>query len=267
MERSAARRPPLSLVVTTFNNVTTIENCISSAPFADEVLVLDSFSTDGTDRVAERLGARVVREPFRGYGPQKQRAIDLARHDRVLLLDADEALTPQLADEIRAVLQQPATDFGPFRLRREEWLYWRWPARGTGLTDHLRLFDRRRVSMGTHPVHAAPECAEPATVLRGRLRHYGHADLAGQLRRIDSYTNSAAAGSRDPAASSAVRMLLAPTAAFIREYLFRRQFLNGWAGYLAARLAAFHAFLRHAKRLEARRQRRAGLPEADRDSE
>lgn len=241
----------LSLVVTTRNNAATIERCIRSVPFADEVLVLDSNSTDGTDALAERLGARVIREPFRGYGPQKRRAIELARNDRVLLLDADESLSPALAGEIEAILQA-GERLAPWRLRREEWLYWRWPRAGTRLTDHLRLFDRRDIRIGDHPVHAAPVTDLAPRLLHGRLRHCGHAGISGQVDRINAYTDGAAAWPNNRC--SWLRLLLAPPAAFLREYLLRRQFLNGWAGFIAARLAAMHAFLRHAKRLEARRR-------------
>ncbi len=241
----------LSLVITTFNNAATLEACISSVPFADDILVLDSFSTDDTPRLAASLGARVVQEAFRGYGAQKQRAVELAKFQRVLLLDADEALSAELADEIAGVLQDDAPLL-PCRLRREEWLYWRWPTAGTRLTDHLRLFDRNDIYFGDHPVHAAAQTRLSCRTLRGRLRHYGHADLAGQLERINVYTSGAA--DQHHGAAGALKVLFAPTAAFLREYLLRRQFLNGWAGFLAARMASLHAFLRHAKRLEQRRK-------------
>jgi glycosyltransferase involved in cell wall biosynthesis len=244
----------LSLVITTFNNADTISACIASAGFADDILVLDSFSTDGTFELARSAGARVVQEDFRGYGPQKQRAVDLAAFDRVLLLDADEQLSVELAEEIQQLLKagKPGS---AYRLRREEWLYWRWPRRGTGLTDHLRLFDRRRIRMGRHPVHAAPEYDGPAPLLKNRLRHHGHSGIAGQADRINAYSTGAATWPQPRAPwQRGLRLLLAPPAAFVREYLLRRQFLNGWAGFIAARMAAYHAFLRHAKRLEASRQ-------------
>lgn len=245
----------LSLVVTTRNNAATLGACLQSVPFADEIVVLDSFSDDGTIELAQSLGARCLQEPFRGYGPQKQRAIDLAGHDWVLLLDADEAVDQRLAEAMRRVLQDPE---GPkaYRLQREEWLYWRWPRAGTRLTDHLRLFDRRCVRMGNHPVHAAPELttgqsSRSCPLLPGRLRHFGHVNLGGQVDRINHYTSVSLEGpERSASRLSRTRMILAPPAAFIREYLFRRQFLNGWAGFIAARMAAWHAFLRHAKALE-----------------
>lgn len=253
-DRGKSSNRPLSLVITTLNNALTIERCIRSVPFADEVMVLDSFSRDDTVILCQELGARVEQTRFRGYGPQKADAISRARYDRILLLDADESLSRELAEEISHLLAT-VDPLPPCRLLREEWLYWLWPRRGTGLTDHLRLFDRREIRMGKHATHAAPETDLPTRTLRGRLRHYGHDQLAGQLRRIESYT-------RLPDSETAVedgrltyfKLLASPPAAFLREYLLRRQFLNGWAGFIAARVAAFHAFLRHARKLEARRR-------------
>ncbi|MDX1380866.1 MAG: glycosyltransferase family 2 protein [Xanthomonadales bacterium] len=248
----------LSLVLTTLDNAGTLAAAIRSVPFADEVLVLDSHSSDDTVEIARTLGGRVVQESFRGYGPQKQRAVDLAAPDWVLLLDADEAVDEVLAAAICETLSVGPRAAG-YRLRREEWLYWRWPAPGTGLTDHLRLFDRRRMRMSEHPVHAAPVVDGPVAVLPGRLRHYGQRDLDAQVARINDYSSQAAAwriARGRPLAG--LRLLLAPPLAFLREYLLRRQFLNGWAGLINARVAEFHALLRHAKEMEARRRPSGG---------
>jgi len=247
--------PSLSLVITTFNNAATIEACIRSVPFASEIIVLDSFSTDETVRLAKEAGAQVKQSTFAGYGPQKQAAVQLASHNLVLLLDADETLSLQLQAEIETLLRREQV-IPPCRLLREEWLYWQWPRPGTALTDHLRLFDRRVVRWTDHPVHAAPTTDKRKLTLKSRLRHYGHANIAGQVERINHYTSGAA----DPApgrseTSLKLGLLLAPPAAFVREYLLRRQFLNGWAGFIASRLAADHAFLRYAKKLESIRLR------------
>jgi len=251
-------RQPLSLVITTLNNAATIGECIASVPCADDVLVLDSFSEDGTEGIARSLGARVLQESFRGYGPQKQRAIDLARHDLILLLDADECLDQRLAAEITGIVTRGPGEKA-YRMQREEWLYWKWPAPGTRLTDHLRLFDRRQVRMGRHPVHAAPEFPGKSKLLKGRLRHYGHADIAGQADRINTYTSGSTAWTaRHKGGWTGLRLVAAPLAAFVREYLFRRQFVNGWAGFIASRMAAWHAFLRYAKLMESRRHKSKG---------
>lgn len=244
------RSTGLSLVITTKNNASTIDGCIQSASFADEILVLDSFSEDDTVSKAEAHGARVVQEKFRGYGPQKERAIELASHDFILLLDADEALNSELAGQVMRVTgKQERAE--AYRFRREEWLYWRWPGKSTRLTDHLRLFDRRKIRMGKHPVHAAPEYDGHAPVLPGKLRHFGHEDIAGQVDRINIYTTESRSMDADRSSFfTGLKVILAPPAAFFREYILRGQFLNGWAGFIASRLAAWHAFMRHAKRME-----------------
>lgn len=245
---------PLSLVVTTLDNAATIGDCLTSAGFVDQVLVLDSNSSDDTRVIAESLGAEVVSESFRGYGPQKARAVALAANDWVLLLDADETLSEQLATEIKA-LASSGFEADGYRLLREEWLYWRWPRDGTALTDHLRLFDRRTMTMGEHPVHAAPHIRGTVQTLRGRLRHHGQASLHEQVERVNAYTSDAADWNGEHRSFLKIRLVLAPFAAFFREYIVRRQFLNGWAGLIAARVAAFHATLRYAKAIEAQRGR------------
>jgi glycosyltransferase involved in cell wall biosynthesis len=103
-------RAPISGVVTTLDNAATLEACLASMAFCDERVVLDSGSTDATRAIAERYGARVEVRPFEGYGPQKQHAIDLATHDWILLLDADEALTEAGRAMIERTLQAPRAD-------------------------------------------------------------------------------------------------------------------------------------------------------------
>ena len=118
-------RPPISGVVTTFNNAGTLHDCLASLAFCDEIVVLDSGSDDATREIAERHGARIFIETFKGYGLQKQSAVDKAANDWVLLLDADETLTETGRDVIEAELQAPRAD--GYRLPRREWLFWRWP--------------------------------------------------------------------------------------------------------------------------------------------
>ncbi len=242
---------PVSLVVTTLNNASTIKRCLLSGVFAQEMLVLDSFSTDASTAIATAMGARVEQQAFAGYGPQKQRAVSMAKHDWILLLDADEELSPELAEEIKTVLEAGPTVAG-FRLLRAEWLGWRWPARGTRLTDHLRLFDRRKMKMGEHPVHAAPSVSGDTITLHGRLLHHGEKDLHSRLDRINRYTTgSVPVKIAQHSRLVRLKMIFYPSLAFIREYLLRRHFLNGWAGFIASRSAAIYAFVKYAKVYEA----------------
>ena len=246
-------RPPLSAVVTTFNNAGTLASCLQSLAFCDEIVVLDSNSDDATRQIAEQHGARIFVEPFKGYGPQKQSAIDKARHDWILLLDADESLT----DAARAVIERElaAPRAAGYRLPRHEWLFWRWPNRATRPNWQLRLFRKSCGGMNAVPVHAAPEVDGIVRDIDAPFRHFGEAELAVRVDKINRYSSGLVEHKlKSPPRFLGLRLLLYPTVAFLRLYVLKRYFLNGWAGYFAARTQAFYAFLKYAKVLEAGRQ-------------
>ena len=244
---------PYTLVVTTLNNADTLRGCLESVTGAVDIVVLDSGSEDDTRLIAEAAGARVQAQAFSGYGPQKQAAIDLAATDWVLLLDADEALSPELAAEINA-LMQTAPAHPAYRLPRAEWLFWRWPHRWTRLTDHLRLFDRRVVHFDEHPVHAAPKTDRTTGRLDHRLLHYGEKDLSTRIDKLNRYARDAAAwqSHRMGRASPYLKLFAAPPAAFLRDYFYRRHIVNGLAGLLTSACSAIAAFLRYACMIEYR---------------
>ena len=248
-------RPALSGVVTTFDNARTLEACLASLAFCDEIVVLDSGSGDASREIAARHGARVFVEPITGYGPQKQSALDKASHDWVLLLDADEEMTAAGRALIERELQAPRAD--GYRLARREWLFWRWPHRWTRPTWQLRLFRRAVGAMNAVPVHAAPEVRGRVRDLHAEFLHHGEADLAVRVEKINRYSSGLVAHkSRRPPALMWPRLLLYPSLVFLRFYFGKRYVFSGAAGFLAARTQAFYAFLRYAKVYEARRRQR-----------
>ena len=248
-------RQPLSAVVTTLDNAATLEACLASLALCDEIVLLDSGSSDATREIAQRFGARVFVESFKGYGPQKQSAIDKATHDWVLLLDADEALAEGARECIEQALAAPDAD--GYRLARREWLFWRWPHPWTRPNWHLRLFRRSRGAMNAVPIHAAPEVRGRVRHLDAEFRHYGERELAVRVEKINRYSSGMVGHKRaGRPALLGVRLVCYPAFAFFRFYVLQRYFLNGWAGYFAARSMAFYAFLKYAKVLEAERQER-----------
>jgi len=249
-------RAPLSAVVTTFDNAATLDRCLASLAFCDEIVVLDSDSNDATRDIAAAHGARVSIESFKGYGPQKQSAVDKATHDWVLLLDADEHLTDAGRVAIEHELQSPRAD--GYRLPREEWLFWRWPHPATRGNHQLRLFRRSRGGMNQVPVHAAPEVQGRVADLEAPFRHYGEPDLAVRVDKINRYSSGLIEHTRGKGKRFiALRLLFYPMLAFLKLYLGKRYFLNGWAGFFAAKTQSFYAFLKYAKLLEADRRRDA----------
>ena len=159
---------PLSLVVITRDAAKDIAQCLASAAFASEIVVVDSGSRDDTVEIAERSGARVVVEAWRGYGPQKAYAVGLAANDWVLCLDADERVTPDLAAAIAALFRAGTPPRAAYAVARRNRFLGRWLAHGEGYPDwQARLFDRRRARWSVDPVHEHVVADGPA----GRLEN------------------------------------------------------------------------------------------------
>jgi glycosyltransferase involved in cell wall biosynthesis len=242
----------LSAVVTTLDNAATLDACLASLRFCDEIVLLDSGSTDATLEIARRHGARIAMQPFAGYGPQKQAAIDLAEGEWILLLDADESLAEDGRATILRELAAPRAD--GYRLPRREWLFWRWPHPATRSNWQLRLFRKARGRMNSVPVHAAPVVDGKVIDLDAPFRHYGEPRLADRVDKVNRYSSGLLEHKRGkPVRFIGLRLLVYPSLVFLKLYVAKRYFLNGWAGYLAARTQAFYAFLKYAKVLEATR--------------
>jgi glycosyltransferase involved in cell wall biosynthesis len=247
-------REPLSVVVITYNNADTLDRCLAAVDWAEEIVVLDSGSTDATVEIAHRHGARVAMHPFDDYGPQKQRAIDSAKLDWVLNLDADEILSPGTREIIERALIAP--DVAGFRLPRRERMFWTVQHRSSARNEHLRLFHRRRGRMNNVPLHAAVEVDGPVRTLRGTdFVNDGDADIAARVDKINRYSSGMVAHklARRQGFLGA-RMVLYPPVFFVRQYVFKRYFLNGWAGFVSSLVGSFYVFLKYAKLYEARRQ-------------
>ena len=248
-------REEFSLVIITYNNADTLERCLAAADFADELVVLDSGSTDATVAIAQRHGARIAVHPFDDYGPQKQRAIDLASHDWILNLDADEILSPGTREVIERALENPHA--AGFRLPRRERMFWSVQHPWSHRNAHLRLFDRRRGRMNAVPVHAAVEVEGPVETLhRADFVNMGDDDIAARVAKINRYSSGMVADKLARRRHFAGPMMLVyPPIFFLRQYVFKRYFLSGWAGFIASVLGAFYVFLKYAKLHEARKRR------------
>jgi glycosyltransferase involved in cell wall biosynthesis len=246
-------REKFSLVIITRDNADTLERCLAAADFADEIVVLDSGSTDATVEIAKHHGARVEVHPFDDYGPQKQRAIDMAAHDWILNLDADEVLSPGTREVIERALENPQA--AGFRLPRRERMFWTVQHRRSWRNGHLRLFDRRRGRMNDVPVHAAVEVAGPVKTLHAAdFINDGDGDIAARVEKVNRYSTGMVAHKiAKRQRFSGAMMLLYPPVFFLRQYLFKRYFLSGWAGFIASVIGAFYVFLKYAKLFEARR--------------
>jgi glycosyltransferase involved in cell wall biosynthesis len=243
-------RQPLSVAIITLNAASQLAACLDSARFADEIVVVDSGSTDGTQALAERLGARVIQQEWLGFGRQKQFAVEAARHDWVLCLDADERVTPALQASMEIALQSPST--AAFRFPRCNRFLGRYLKHGEGYPDRsLRLFDRRQARWSNDAVHEKVETDCPIGDLAGDLLHDSAESLASYLTKQNRYTTLAAemalaAGKR----ANFGRIAFSPLIRFIKFYVVRQGFRDGLPGLIHIAIGCFNTFMKYSKMLE-----------------
>lgn len=240
----------LSVVIITFNEEANIGRCLRAlADLPDDVLVLDSGSTDSTRAIAADLGARVEVQPFLGYVAQKNRATALARYDHVLQLDADEVLT----DDLRAELHRLKADWAlaGYCLPRLTNYCGQWVRHGGWYPDRkLRLYDRRLGHWTGHLLHESYAVAPGQAVgeLRHDLLHYSYPTLAGHVQQLNKFTtiNAARLRARGKRAGWAA-LVFKPLWKFVHGYIIRLGVLDGFAGLSIALLSAVGVFLTYAK--------------------
>lgn len=247
--------PRVSVTIITLNEADHIGAAIDSAAWADEVLVVDSGSSDGTTDIARAKGATVLCRDWSGYVDQKNHAAERASHDWIFSLDADERITPALAAEIRRLLSTEPPARG-YRLPRVTYHLGRWVRTTDFYPDfQTRLYDRRAARWRGKYVHESVVVDGAVGRLRSELEHYSFRNLRDQLDRINHYTTLAArqmheAGRR----AGPLDLVVHPPAAFLRNYVLRRGMLDGWAGLTISVMNAYSVFLKFAKLWEMQRQ-------------
>ena len=244
---------PLSAVLITRNASAVLGPCLDSLAFADEVVVVDSASTDGTRELAQGKGARLVQKEWLGFGRQKQFAVEQAKNDWVLCLDADERVSPKLAASIKAALAAPSSPV--YRMPRRNRFLGRWLAHGEGYPDWSpRLFNRMNARWSDDLVHEKVLFAVTPGTLEGDLMHDSSDDLATYLERQNRYTTLAARQAFEQGRSAGVlHLLCSPVVRFIKFYLMRLGFLDGLPGLLHISIGCINSYMKYAKLIELRR--------------
>lgn len=234
-----------SVVVITFNEGDRIARCLDSVPGAGEIVVVDSFSLDRTVEIARAHGARVYQREFTSAADQKNWAVAKAEKDWILVLDADEALSPELLREIEKALAAPRAD-GYWLRRRSEFLGT--PIRFCGWHDDriLRLFKRGKGSYPEREVHERVSLDGASSRLGGFIGHRPYRDLADYIDRMKSYSARGALELRKRGSRWFPGIVTHPPARFVRMYVLQLGFLDGVSGLILCVLASTGVFLKYA---------------------
>ena len=242
----------ISAYILTYNEAAKIEAALSSVLWADEIVVVDSFSTDRTVEIATALGARVVQVPFNGFGDLRNRAIDACTHDWIFSLDADERCTEDVRDEIlRLLAGSPPHDV--YRVPRRSYMMGRW-IKGSGWYPNFRqpqLFRKDAMRYTLEPVHEGYEIlnGKPAGTLANAIWQFPFRNLEEVIHKMNRYSSLGV----PKLARKRVSMAGAfghGAWSFLKHYIFKLGFIDGWAGFVIA-LGNFEGtFYRYAKRYE-----------------
>lgn len=255
---------PATATIIVRNESSNIVECINSVSFFDEILVVDSGSIDDTVAKAEQMGARVMVNPWPGFGRQRQFATENAANEWVFSIDADE----RVSDELRRAIEQlfaNGTDRDGYQVNRRNHFMGRPLAHGEGYPDWLlRLFHRQRARWSQDPVHERVELIGRIGRIRGDLDHHSQESLDDYFHKQNMYTSLQAhimweSGRR----SSLLKLASSPTVRFIKFYIFRLGFLDGIPGLFHIAIGCFNSFAKYAKLRELEINGGASLPEDD----
>jgi glycosyltransferase involved in cell wall biosynthesis len=242
--------PKLSAVIITFNEEPNIARCLQSlTTVVDEIVVVDSGSTDRTELLCKQFNAKFIVHPFAGHIQQKNFALSQASNDWVLCLDADEELSSVLADSIHKVMENnPQTGYTMNRLNN---YCGAWIRHGSWYPDRkLRLFNRQEVQWtGVNP-HDKAEPVEPKKIfhLKGDLLHYSYKSIQEHINRVDFFSTIAAKAYFEQGKKCRWHhLIIRPAHAFVRDFILRLGFLDGYKGWVIARFASYYTYLKYVK--------------------
>ena len=239
----------LSAVVLTQNVAGLMPRCLGALAFADEIVVVDAHSEDGTDRIAEELGARVVRNPWPGFAAQRRFGIEHARGEWVFMCDSDEVVTPELAAEMRALVDSAGVETPDgFRIRRRNHYMGRPIRHGPWAGDRqLRLFRHSVGRVTEQAVHEGIVVDGEPGALDAVLDHYTHHSLSDSIERINRYTTLEARDRAHRRRIGVLDPLLPPAGVFLNYFVRRGGWRDGMAGFMLAATTAMYKALLYIK--------------------
>jgi glycosyltransferase involved in cell wall biosynthesis len=255
----------LSVTLITYNEEKKIANALESVKWADEIIVIDSFSTDHTVEICYRYTDKVYQIPWQGYVVQKNLALDKASHEWVLNLDADEQVSPELAEEIKEILHTEG--FDGYYIPRRVFYLGAWIRHAGWYPDYkLRLFKKSLARWEGEGVHEKIILRGKVGYLKGDLYHFSYDNLSHHLQKINRFTTIAAehSGRRPPQGYTIVLRALFE---FFKKFFLKRAFLEGTRGLIISGLSAFKVFIKYAKMWELSQKRECRSQESEAGSQ
>jgi len=239
---------PVSVVLITFNEERNVRAALESAKWADEIVVVDSLSTDNTASICREYTDQVYSEPWKGFARQKAQAVGLAKNDWVFVLDADERITEGLAEEIKGLVEAGPENDGYFCARRNHF-GGKEIRHGGWYPDYsIRFFNRTKGSFGDRAVHEAVEINGTVGYLANPMLHYTYAGITDYLVRMDKYSTLASEELVKAGRKAGITdLLVRPPFTFIKMYLLKQGFRDGMHGLAIAMLYSFYTFSKYAK--------------------
>ena len=259
-EMTMAEKIPLSVAIITKDEEANLPGCLKSVAFARQIVVIDSGSADGTLEIARDFGCDVFTEPWKGFGPQKQMAIDRCREPWVLVLDADERIPPETEKAIRQVASGGEGGAPGYSFPRKNFFQGRWIRHMGWWPDRItRLFRNGRGRMTEAAVHEAVDVSGQVVSLDAPIEHYTESRLSEILKKIDRYSTLAAEEAfREGRRSSVWGAIARAELTFCQDYVLRLGFLDGRQGLVLSVTDAVNKFFKYAKLSELNRQAGAG---------
>lgn len=245
--------PPVSVVIIAFNEEKNIRAALESARWADEIVVVDSFSTDSTVEICREYTEKVYQEKWRGFSGQKSYAVGLAKNDWVFVLDSDERFTGELRNEIAGLMLEGPSMSGYYVPRRNHFMGREIRHCGWSPDYSIRLFDRKKGVFKDRAVHEAVELSGEAGYLKAPMLHYTYSSISDYITRMDRYSALAAEEmKKEGRRSGPPCMLFKPAFTFFKMFLVRQGFRDGIHGLVISMLYSFYTFSKYAKLWEMR---------------
>jgi len=243
------RKPEISAIVVCFNEQDNIGDCLASLAWCDEIVVVDSFSTDRTVEICRQYTDRVIQRAWEGYRDQKAFAHSQASKQWVFLVDADERVPPDLRDEIQNAVSRYGGRYDAFAVPRLVFYLGKWWKRGGWYPDYdIRIFRRDRATWSGLDPHERIVVDGEIRRLNHPLYHYSYRSIFDQLSRIDRFTTISSQELKEWGVRWRwVDHLLRPAFRFFYFYFWKRAFLEGFLGFFVSATAAIYVFLRYAK--------------------